>query len=278
MSERIRLAEHFINDHGQSAARALEEMPADIAGNLIDTISDPLSLSALTAMLPYHAAKCLAALPADAGAKYLAALGPGEAAAILRHLDEPDRKNLIDLLPRRQAVRVALLLGYPQLLVGAWMEPLTLSLPVTSIVADAKKRIANEGYDHDTVFIVDAGNKLRGSVSLAHLLLRAGEDLSLSAIKKDVAGVLHASLTLERAFDDPGWAGNDVLPVLDRSERFIGVLRYAELRRALSKPSLTARRTDGGDNLLGITEACYLGLADLMAMTLGDDHDATESA
>ena len=268
MSERLQLAEHFINSHGQSAARALEGLPADIAGSLIDTISDPLSVSALKSMMPYHAAKCISALPLEAGAKYLAVLRPGDAAAILRHADEDSRKNLIDLLPHRQAVRVALILAYPQSLVGAWMDPLTLSLPITSDVADAKKRIENEGYDHDTVFIVDDGNKVRGSVSLVRLLLQAKEDSSLSAIKQDMAGALHASLTLERAFNDQGWSENDVLPVVDRNDRFIGVLRYAELRRALTKPFVAARSTDGADNLLGITEACYLGLADLIATTL----------
>jgi Mg/Co/Ni transporter MgtE len=277
MSERLQLAAHFIGNHGQPAARALEALPADIAGSLIDTISDPLSLAALKSMLPYHAAKCISALAPAAGSKYLAALPPREAAAILRHTKEASRKDLIDLLPRRQAVRVSLILGYPQSLVGAWMDPLTLSLPTTSTVADAKKRITNEGYDHGTVFIVDENNKVRGSVSLVHLLLQAKDDIPLSALREDVPDALHGSLTLERAFDAKGWSGNDVLPVIDRNDRFIGVLRYAELRRALIKPSIAAHAADGGDNLLGITEACYLGLADLMATTLAEDRDSATS-
>jgi len=274
MSERLQLAEHFVASHGKSAARALEELPADIAGCLIDTISDPMSLSALKSMLPYHAAKCITAIPAPAGSKYLAAMPPRDAASILRHTDEVSRKNLIDLLPRRQAVRVSLILGYPQSLVGAWMDPLTPSLPVSNIVADAKKRIANAGYDHSIVFIVDDDNKVRGSVSLARLLLRAKDDMSLSTLMENGPRGVLASTSLERAFADQGWAAYDTLPVIDRNERFIGVLRYAELRAALTRPSIANRTAGGGDDLLGITEACYLGLADLMAATLADDHGA----
>jgi Mg/Co/Ni transporter MgtE len=275
MSERLQLAEHFIQSHGQNAARALESMPPDIAGGLIDTISDPLSVAALKTMLPYNAAKCILAMSPTSGSKYLASLTVREAAAILRHTDVESRKNLIDLLPRQKAIRVALILGYPQSLVGAWIDPIAMSLPITGNVADARLRIANEGYDHSTIFMVDDTNRIRGSVSLVQLLLQAQDEVSLSALSQNVPGTLRASMTLENAFDSKGWSEADLLPVTDREDRFIGVLRYADLRRALTKPSIAVRAAEGGDNLLGITEACYLGLADLMATTLADNRDGT---
>ena len=273
MSERLQLAEHFIDSHGRNAARALEAMPAEVAGGVIDTISDPLSVQALKVMLPYHAARCVLAMPADSGSKYLAALTVREAAAILRHTGEEARKNLLDLLPRQRAVRVALILGYPQSLVGSWMDPITLSLPITGTVADARTRIKNEGYSHGTIFVVDDGNRIRGSISLVRLLLQAREEESLSALMQTAVEPVRASMTLERAFDAAGWLENDLLPVTDRDDRFIGVIRYAELRRALAKPSIADRAAERGDNLMGITEACYLGLADLLATTLADNRD-----
>ena len=273
MSERLLLAEHFITNHGQPAARTLEALPADVAGGVIDAISDPLSVTALKAMLPYHAARCLLAIGPESAARYLAVLPVGEAAAILRHTDPEARKKLVDLLPRQKAVRVALILGYPQSLVGAWIDPITLTLPITATVGDAKTRVANEGYEYDTIFVVDDGNRLRGAVSLVLLLLRSRDDVSLSTLIRRTPDAVRASTTLERAADAKGWSQNDLLPVTDRDDRFIGVIRFAELRRALQKPAIAQRAAERGDNLMGITEACYLGLADLLATTLADNRD-----
>ena len=102
MSERLRLAEHFIKTHGQDAARALEELPPDIAGSLIDRVSDPLSMAALKALFPYRSAKVISAMPPESASRYLAALPAREAAAILRHTDRLLRTKLIDLMPRQK--------------------------------------------------------------------------------------------------------------------------------------------------------------------------------
>ncbi len=275
MSERLRLAEHFIDTHGRAAARALEELPAEIAGSLIDAIADPLSLSSLKNMLPYHAARCLVAMAPDAGSKYLASLAPRDAAAILRHMEARAAEERVALLPKRQALRVSLIMGYPQSLVGAWMDPLALTLPVTGTVGDARTRLRNEGYEHSVVFIVDDENRVRGSVSLVELLLRADDATSLSTLMVDEFDFLLASSTLERALDDKGWFGADILPVIDRGGGIIGVLRFGVLRRALIRSPGVEQEQDEVGGLLGISEACYLGLADLLAVSLATEHDET---
>ncbi len=273
MSERIAFAEHFIQTHSQTAARVLEEISDEAVGNFIGAIPDSISLSVLTSMLPYHAAKCLETMPRDTAAKYLAQLNPKQAASILRQSIEATRAELIHSLPRLQASRLSRLLSYPQTLVGAWMDPVILSLPVETRVGEAKKRIFTEKYDYRIIFTVDIDNRVVGSVSLVELLKFSKDQASINDITQSTVNPIFASATLDRAINADGWSDSDVLPVIDREEKLVGVLRFANLREALNRPSPDVHASTDSNNLVNITEICCLRLADLIVTTLAKEKE-----
>ena len=107
----------------------------------------------------------------------------------------------------------------------------------------------SEGYDYGCVFIVDDENRIRGSISLTQILFQAEDGISLSALVQDVGGAIRASATLERALEAKEWSETDLLPVADRDDRFIGVLRYAEL---------SARRCSSARSGEGVNDAKHL--------------------
>ena len=271
MSERIAFAEHFIQTHSQNAARVMEELSAEVVGSFIEAIPDSISLSVLTSMLPYHAAKCLETIPRDTAAKYLAQLNPKQAASILRQSIEATRTELIHSLPRLQASRLSRLLSYPRTLVGAWMDPVILSLRVETRVGEAKKRIFTEKYDYRIIFTVDIDNRVVGSVFLVELLKFSKDQASINDITQSTVNPIFASTTLDRAINADGWSDSDVLPVIDREEKLVGVLRFADLREALNRPSPDVHASTDSNNLLGITEFCCLRLADLIVTTLAKE-------
>ena len=47
MSERLKLAEYFVNNYQAAAVDELQQMPATAAGELIETLDDELSASVL---------------------------------------------------------------------------------------------------------------------------------------------------------------------------------------------------------------------------------------
>ena len=273
MSERIAFAEHFIQTHSQTAARVLEELSDEAVGSFIGAIPDSISLSVLTSMLPYHAAKCLETIPRNTAVKYLAQLNPKQAASILRQSIEATRTELIHLLPRFQASRLSRLLSYPRTLVGAWMDPVILSLPVETRVGEAKKRIFAEKYDYRIIFTVDIDNRVVGSVSLVELLKFSNDQASINDITQSTVNPIFASTTLDRAINADGWSDSDVLPVIDREEKLVGVLRFADLREALNRPSPDVHASTDSNNLINITEICCLRLADLIVTTLAKEKE-----
>lgn len=267
MRERLAVAEQFMAGHPADAARTLEALPPESGAGLLTAVTERAGTPVLAAMLPYHAARCLACLEPAVGARYLAMLPPREAAAILRHTDPAARVPVLRRLPRAHALRVTLLLRYARALVGAWMDPHVLSLPVDCLVAEAKRRIVEANYPYGVVYAVDDGQRVAGAAALARIVMHAEDEVAVSALVKPEAGALSASALLTHAQDAPEWQRTDVLPVVDRSGAFLGVLRYADLRRA--RPE-AAQAGNGYDrSLLTLAEGSCLALADLLTALVG---------
>jgi len=268
MADRFTLAQKFVETDPLAAARALEEMAPKSASKFIDAVADPQSASLLASMMPYHAAKCVANLSAPAAARYLAGVEAREMAKILRFLGPDERAGVVKALPPHLAARVSLLLHYSPSVVGAWLNPGVLTLPPDCTVADAKARIANADVpDCDRIYAVDAKQSLAGAVKLA-ALIRAADDTPLTKLLKPVAGSLSAQESLLTALDSPLWLETDFLAVLDRLGRFIGIVRFAELRKAAQGQRSQTEVKDISGSLMDLAEYCYLGLADVVGSSL----------
>ncbi len=270
-------AQYFIAHHPQAAARAVEQLPAKTAGLFIDQVDDDSTYRILASLLPYHAAKSIESISDDKAAKYLERLEPRVAARIIRQTDDRQRSHLLALMPRPKALLIALILNYPQSLIGAWMNPEILPAPINVTVAEMREKIARNHYPYATLFAVDEHNQVCGSVSLIELLnYKANSKMISNIIHSDVRP-LFASMTLSRALKNEIWAGRDTLPVIDRDQNFIGVLSYTELRQAVDQPADNREITHGERSLLGITESFCLGLAELISTTLEAPRNTTQS-
>lgn len=268
MRERFVVAEQFMAGHPMDAARTLETLPPESGAGLLTAIIE-LTAGAvvLTAMLPYHAAWCLAHLEPAAGARYLAVTSPREAAAILCRTHPAGRAPITRHLPRTHALRVTLLLRYPRTLSDAWMDPHVLSLSADCPVVEAKRRVAEADYAYGVLFVVDDSQRIAGAASLTRIVLHAEDGVPVFTLMGREAGVLSASALLTHAQDALGWQQTDVLPVVNRNGAFLGVLRYADLRRARHE---TTRAECGFDrSFLTLAEGSCLALADLLTALVG---------
>ncbi len=278
MSEQLRLAEYFVDHHATAALRAIHQLPAETAADLIEAIDDPLSLSTLKSMLPSLAARCIECLPRASAAAYLNQLSARDAAAILRYVLEPARKELLEQLNRRHSLRVSILLRYPRSLVGAWMDAITVCVQTTTQISVAQKMVVAEGYIYRDINVVSDDNRVIGAVSSMELLKRDQSDEPVATIMHAAAKPLFASFTLKNAVEWNEWSKHDTLPVIDREHKLIGIVRFVDLWSALteshgSEESLPP--SSASSNVLGVVETYCLGLADLMAALLSDRQSAT---
>jgi len=233
MADAEDLTHAFLDAHPFDAARVLEALPAAEAAALFGRLPPRLGGPVLAAMLPPTAARVLGSLDNDQAMALLASIGVQPAVAVLRHVQDPRRARLIDGLPTAVAVASRMLLGYPEDSVGAWADPDIVALPPETTVGDAISRIRVGTTDIARVHVIGPGERLLGMVELA-TLLRAQETAHLGALIGEPQAVLAAVSSLVGAATHRGWEFAASLPVVERGDRLVGVLRRATLMRALS--------------------------------------------
>ena len=122
----------YVSAHPDDAARVLESISPAEAAALFTDLPARAAAPALVAMLPPRAAELLGALDDGRALGLLTAAGPQGAVAILRHIAEPRRSQLLQGLPTTTAVASQMLLGFSEDTIGAWTDPAMLALGIVA--------------------------------------------------------------------------------------------------------------------------------------------------
>jgi Mg/Co/Ni transporter MgtE len=261
----------FLEAHPVDAARVLERLLPRATAMLLASAPVRLTAPVLRQMLPLNAARVIEALDDSIASALLRSMGPQAGVALLRHLSEARRNQLLEPLPAAIAIAFRLLLGYPEDAVGAWMDPRVLAMPADARVSEATRRVglSEEGAVED-VYVVGKDQRLRGVVGVVDLL-RADTLAVLRQIMRPPTDTLPAQALLAKAQDHRGWNWHRALPVVERGERFVGALRYATLRQALSReaPRQAERAADDAVSALaGAYWYCISGLTEAIVAML----------
>lgn len=253
----------FLEAHPDDAARVLEHLGNEQVAALLDSVPVRLAAPVLAHMLPAVAARSLAQLSDESAAAMVQRLGPQLCAVILRHLDESRRNGLLERLPTASAFAVRLLLAYPEDSVGAWMDNRAMALPPDTTVEEALERVREAG-EEDCVdlYIVDHEQRLLGKLRLPELL-RAPSAVPLAQLMRKPPYRLPARAPITSVSGHEGWERFNTLPVVERSERFVGALRHAMLRNAVQRRQEASPAPVSGaalDNFAGSYWLVFSGL------------------
>ena len=268
MSESLKLTEYFVGHHSDLAIDAIQQMPANTAGELIEAFEDSLSILTLKNMLPTAAIRCLQTVPQASAIRYLNRLNAKDAAAILRYASEPFRKTLLGELNRRHALSISILLRYPKTLVGAWMDTVAVSLQADTLISEARIQVIDGSYVYGDIYVVSSHNEVLGSVPLIELLQHENTEDAVSKIMKPISKPIVASLTLEQGVEWESWLEQDTLPVVDQDRKLVGIVRFVDLWGALVDTPTTEPDDESGADVFGIVEVYCIRLADLLTAML----------
>ncbi len=224
----------FMRGHPAQAAQVLESLPADEAAALFAQAPARLGAGVLSAMLPNRAAQCIASLDDARALELLTAMGTQPTVAVLRHVPEPRREELVAGLPTAAAFASTLLLGYSEDTLGAWADPDVVMLPPDTPASQALERMQRESANQTLVFVIEGDRRLAGMIGLG-ALLRAPEGATLASLMQRPADVLAAHAPLSAAPAHPGWENSSLLPVLEPGERLVGLMTRDALTRALRR-------------------------------------------
>ncbi len=213
-------------------------------------------------MAPLNAAGCLERLAPAPAVAVLTALPLNAAAGLLRRLNVDVRDRTLVHAPAEFTITLRRLLQYPEGTAGALMETRALSLPGDVRVSEARTRVRRALHSLlFYVYVVDREQRLIGVLNLRELMLASPKTMLSSAMRPHVLR-LPARADLTAIVAHPGWRDFHVLPVVDDSGTFIGVIRYETLRRLEDTAAQPA--SEAISTMLRLGELCWIGLTGML--------------
>jgi len=262
-----RLTLEFVQAHPEDAARVLEAQSAAQAAAFLSELPAPLASGILRRMATMAAARCLERMEEDAGVEVVSALGPQPASAILPLLPAERERALMERVPAALALAIRIIIGYPKDSVGAHMDPWALAVKPDVTVARTLEQVRGFEGDHlDCVFVLGEGDRLDGLVPLLDAV-RADPQDQMARLVHPARHRLSALAMLSAVQDDPGWEEFRVLPVVEREERFMGVLSRRVLTKAPREASPVSPDA-ASDVVASLAGAYWRGVAGIIEATV----------
>jgi magnesium transporter len=258
----------FLESHPADAARVLERLAPPNVSALISEAPARLVAPVLRVMLPPFVARCLEPLADEPVSGLLRGMGPQAGVAVMHYLPEARRHTLLAQLPTGMGMAFRLLLGYPEDTVGAWMDPRVVVLAGDTPAESALRRLREAQGEIDVaVFVVGAGQRLLGMVDLPDLL-RAPPDHVLTRLMRPVRFTLPARAAVHGVAEHVGWDDFQLLPVVERDDRFVGALDRGVMARAVLRNRQVQPQAGYGDVFANLAGGYWLGVSSLIQLAV----------
>jgi Mg/Co/Ni transporter MgtE len=166
-----------------------------------------------------------------------------DAADLIVEIDQERRGRILALLPLAQRRQIEKLLGYNPSTAGGLMSPAFISVPESQTAEQALGRVRSSDIPAatlTTVYLQDETGRLSGSVLIVELL-RGDTALTLSDLAEREPVSVHTDADLPEVARTMTDYNLVMLPVLDESERIVGVITVDDVLE-LTLPSGWRRR------------------------------------
>jgi magnesium transporter len=212
--------------HPADLADIVEELGPDDREAIIETIDPEVAAEALSEMDMDVQTSILESLETERAAEIIEEMSPDEAAHVLAELEEETSSEILDELTEESKSEVSELIEYRDHTAGALMNTEYVAVSESASVQDAIEALRrNEELleSLNTIFLVDADERLTGVVPLARLFVAPGS----SPLKKAIAEALirvsvnESENRVTELFDKYNVL---TLPVIDEERRLVGVI------------------------------------------------------
>lgn len=238
MDTDLMVLQHFIKHHPLQAAHLLEGIKDEEVSSFMDEIPVELTPALIGQMNVHKAARCLELADPKLVVKILEQMDIRDIVALLRQTNEHSRKDWLDHLPAELSASIRQRLDYPLRSVGSLMRSLTFALRKEMQLKDAISLLKNNQAEVSlVVHVIDVDGKLVGGLHLQQLLF-ADESDQIGSIMNTEIPRFYAEVPVESVKNHQGWFKYRSIPVVDRSEKLIGLLDYEAVLTTKTQPDM----------------------------------------
>ncbi len=224
---RLNISNKLLEDmHPADLADIVEDLGHEDRAAIFDTMDSESAAELLTEVEPELQTQIIESLNAEKAAEILEEMEPSEAADLLNELEEERSEEILDEMEQEDKEEVQELLDFRDDTAGGLMDTGYLALPVEVTVRQAIQELRKDEEvleDLHTIFLTDAGNRLRYSVPLAKLFF-AAEDSPLKELAADPLLFVASDEKLDRIAEMFDKYNLLALPVVNDHQELIGVI------------------------------------------------------
>ena len=214
------------NMHPADLADIVEALGPEDREAIFENIDSEVAADALSEVDPDIQVSILESLETEKAAEIVEEMAPDQAADVLAELEEATSDEILEEMEQVPKHDVEELLEFAEDSAGGLMNTEYVALPETATVADALAALRqNEDLLEtlNTLFLVDHGKRLKGTVPLARLFLHQGSQplSSLAAETLIQVPVKERQDRVTELFDKYNLLA---LPVVDQDNKLTGVI------------------------------------------------------
>ena len=217
--------------HPADLADIVEELGPDDRQSIFENMDREVAADALAEIDPDIQASILESMEAEMAAEIVEEMSPDRAADVLGDLDEQASEDILEEMEHDEQEEVRELLEFDEDSAGGLMDTEYLTVPQTATVADAIQALrAMEDMPEtlNTIFLVDAEERLEASIPVARLFLHdTSEPLAtLVSEKKRSVSVDESQDRVLEMFDKYNLLA---LPVIGKDGKLAGVINVDDV-------------------------------------------------
>jgi magnesium transporter len=223
--------------HPADLADIVEELSPEDREAVFETLDDEVAADTLSEIEPGIQASILESLETEKAADIVEEMAPDEAADILAELEEETSKEILEEMEAEPKTDVRELLEFEEDTAGGLMNTEYVALPDTATVADAMNELkANEELLEtlNTLFLVDAADRLTGAIPLAKLFIASG-DTPLKSLASDTLIEVRENEERDRITEIFDKYNLLTVPVVDEDGKLSGVITADDIISVLRK-------------------------------------------
>ena len=221
--------------HPADLAEIVEELSPEDREALIESLDPEAAAEALSEVDTDIQVKIIESLDTEKAAEILEEMDPDEAADVLSELHEDTSEEILQEMSVEEKADVEELMEYDEDTAGGLMTTDYIAIQETATVADALAAV-RENHELaevvNTLFIVDAGERLKGVVPLARLII-AEPDASIGTLAMDEMISAHGDDKSKIVFELFDKYNLITMPVLDEEGRLTGAITADDVISAL---------------------------------------------
>ena len=260
------LPDYFLENHPANAARLLEKYEPSILADYFGSVSSASIANIFRHMNSSIAAECLAKMSLDKAAEILELFSIERAALLLRRMSLAERIKIIRALSSLTSNRIRLVLRYPQGTVGSVMNPNVFAVSKDRCVSEVIALVqANHDQVRSKVYVLNDKHRLVGMIFIRELLVCESEK-PIEEIMREPEATISARASLSSVKDNVQWNDRDNLPVVDQSDKFIGILKRGVMLDALKNDQNNMQQGEGlVDTAMTVAELFWEVCANVIA-------------